>query len=204
MREPIESHFVDPTTKASDPRTVFAPSAFVSPRYRGFCHPLYDTVLAHASLLDAKQTASIVHSPSSHRIGRTTSFLDHLPEHDLDPPKKVAHDPIDYVSEPNLDSSASSHNELHDRSLDQVFQLQCSLFEYVIQNKPSELIQLLEFNPQISINLCHPVSKLFALHIASARGYDAIVSILLENGAIVDLGDADNEVCYSTLLYHYL
>ncbi|KAJ3368905.1 hypothetical protein GGF31_006040 [Allomyces arbusculus] len=80
------------------------------------------------------------------------------------------------------------------------------VFDHVVANKSLDLRNLLELNPDVSVNAVHPVSHMTPLHLAAARGFDAVVRVLLENGAIVDMVDPEHETalhkaCFSGNVY---
>ncbi|KNE57546.1 hypothetical protein AMAG_03247 [Allomyces macrogynus ATCC 38327] len=80
------------------------------------------------------------------------------------------------------------------------------VFDHVVANKSLDLRNLLELNPDVSVNVVHPVSHMTPLLLAAARGFDAVVRVLLENGAIVDMVDPENETalhkaCFSGNVY---
>ncbi|KAJ3351741.1 hypothetical protein GGF32_004096 [Allomyces javanicus] len=115
-------------------------------------------------------------------------------------PFAAASAPVVAPSPPVLQRTASQERAAAAQALvDQVF-------DHVVANKSLDLRNLLELNPDVSVNAVHPVSHMTPLHLAAARGFDAVVRVLLENGAIVDMVDPEHETalhkaCFSGNVY---
>ncbi|KAI9183492.1 hypothetical protein H9P43_004410 [Blastocladiella emersonii ATCC 22665] len=162
-RAPSSSGAARTVTATVDP-FAFPPPLFVAPAVVGEPHAFYDP------LLPAPAAPSVIldtHAPGSLSAivpASSSTVTDATPS-----------------PEPPAPTTTTTAEES-----DQVFAL-------TLANRSLDLRNLLELHPDVSVNVPHPVSRLTPLHLAATRGYDAVVHVLLENGAIVDLADPDLE-----------